>query len=83
MEAHRLFHVPSEKCPCEMRNFNRHTVKCAWAQETLFHINKDFRIKDGTGKEHFPKKKSDLPAYLPYKNELMICCCFNFEGEVK
>lgn len=79
-----MYHVPSEKCSCEMRNHNRHKLTCEWAQFSLFHINKDFRIKEATGEEHFPKKKSELPAYLPYqKRELVVCCCFNFEGVSK
>jgi hypothetical protein len=56
-EAHRMYHVPSQKCACELRNLNQHELTCEWAQFALFHINNDFRIEDN-GVLRFPKKKS-------------------------
>ena len=47
-----------------MRNFNRHKLTCEWAQHTLFAINRDFRIPGENGPT-FPKKKNQLPTYLP------------------
>lgn len=47
IEKHKLFHVPSELCTCDLKNMNRHKQTCEWARQALFHINNDFRIKDG------------------------------------
>jgi len=56
-EAHKNYHIPSNKCNCELRNLNQHELICEWAQFSLFHINNDFRIMEN-GVERFPKKKS-------------------------
>ncbi len=44
VQAHKIYHVPSEKCTCELRNINQHELTCEWARFSLFHINNDFRI---------------------------------------
>ena len=63
MQAHRDFHVPSNKCKCSMRNFNRHKLECEWARKVLFEINQDFR-KLIDGELQFPKLIGDFPDYF-------------------
>lgn len=44
MQAHDLYHVPT--CKCSKRHLSIHELSCTWAIETLFNINKEFRVKE-------------------------------------
>lgn len=51
-----------------MKNFNRHSFNCEWAQKVLFEINHDFRHYDESTKT-WEFKKRDFPDYFCSKTK--------------